>query len=149
MQPDYVIQLAGQSKDLVDYFSALMTPMIMIVGVGLGILQWRINRMRLRHELFEKRWTIYETAKSHVKNVLMGKYPVARDAFNADNPAYWEYLETIDGAKFVYNKDVWNFLFKLVDETGPYYDMDKGPLSNHTKVMDEIDKKLGPFLRLS
>ncbi|MDC2888975.1 hypothetical protein [Psychrosphaera algicola] len=57
-------------KDWVDITSALLTPVIAIIGIGIAILQWRINRSRLRHELFEKRYAIYEATLLYLGQLI-------------------------------------------------------------------------------
>ncbi|MCF8089138.1 MAG: hypothetical protein K9L23_13920 [Desulfotignum sp.] len=45
-------------KDWVDITTALMTPVIAIIGTAIAIMQWKLSKARFRHELFEKRYSI-------------------------------------------------------------------------------------------
>lgn len=51
---------------LMQIFSALLTPVIAVVTTYIAIQQYRTNRLRIRLELFEKRYAIYEGAKDFI-----------------------------------------------------------------------------------
>jgi hypothetical protein len=57
-------------KDWVDITSALLTPVIAVIGIGIAVLQWRLNRSRFRHELFEKRYSIYEATLLYLGQLI-------------------------------------------------------------------------------
>ena len=107
MEPDFVIQLAGQGKDWVDYLTALLTPMIAIVGIGLGFLQWRINRLRLNHELFDKRWKIYIVVTDFIIEHMSSREK--RPKMEASS----EYLIGIAGCQFVFNNELKECLYQI------------------------------------
>ncbi|GGO86285.1 hypothetical protein GCM10011348_36790 [Marinobacterium nitratireducens] len=57
-------------KDWLDISTALITPVIAILGIGLGILQWKINQARLQHELFDRRYEIFMTTSEYLFSVV-------------------------------------------------------------------------------
>jgi len=57
-------------KDWVDILSALLTPTITIVGIGIAVLQLKINKDRYKHELFEKRWDQFISIRDFIGHVF-------------------------------------------------------------------------------
>ncbi|WP_417659601.1 hypothetical protein [Pseudidiomarina sp.] len=57
-------------KDWIDVTSALLTPVVAVLGIGIAVLQWKLNRSRFRHEVFEKRYAIYEAALLYLSQLI-------------------------------------------------------------------------------
>ena len=57
-------------KDWVDILTALLTPTIAVLGSMIAWLQWRINRHRLKHELFEKRYEVYSATTAFIVSIV-------------------------------------------------------------------------------
>jgi hypothetical protein len=56
------------------YFPALLTSIIAGAAAWLTYLQHRTNALRLKHELFERRYKIYDSFRSFISNArLEGK----------------------------------------------------------------------------
>ncbi|MDD8017953.1 MAG: hypothetical protein PHP42_06240 [Bacteroidota bacterium] len=47
-------------QDIIQFFSAMLTPVIAIVTVYIAIQQYRLSKFRTRHELFERRSAVYK-----------------------------------------------------------------------------------------
>lgn len=60
-------------KDYIATLSALLTPIVAVVGSVIAVQQWRIADRKLRHELYERRLAVYMALTS-----LMGT--IAREA---------------------------------------------------------------------
>lgn len=58
------------SIDWVDYLSALLTPTIAILGSVIAYLQWRINKARLKHELFDRRYDQFLTVRNFLGSII-------------------------------------------------------------------------------
>lgn len=57
----------GQSeRDWIDVLTALLTPLVAIIAVGIAFAQWRTARHRLKLDLFEKRSAVYAAAHDFV-----------------------------------------------------------------------------------
>jgi tRNA A-37 threonylcarbamoyl transferase component Bud32 len=66
-----VCPLIPPDKDWIDLLGALLTPMVGAVGIYIAIQQRAINKNRLKHELFEKRYQVYENIGAFIGTVLM------------------------------------------------------------------------------
>ena len=92
-------------KDWMDIFTALLTPTIAILGIGIAGLQWRINKARLQHELFEKRWEIFDATSNYLGYIVTeAKYDKEED---------YEFLKRTRGAFALYNKDIIEYLSEI------------------------------------
>jgi hypothetical protein len=72
------------SSTIKDWSQALVTPAILIVGAILTRFQLRLNAQKLKFDLFEKRYAIYEATRRFIISVMDGKpTQEAQDAFIA------------------------------------------------------------------
>lgn len=95
--------LAG--KNWISVFTALLTPMIAIVGTAIGFLQWKISRNRLQHELFERRIKIYEIITTHIANgICYGTFT---------NKEETQFLRDTKHARFIFGKDISDFVDEI------------------------------------
>lgn len=92
-------------KDWVDIMTALLTPTIAILGSLIAFFQWRINRLRLKHELFDKRYEVYASAMAFVGYVVqVGK--VAEEE-------RIKFLIGTKGARFLFPEEIYEYLDKI------------------------------------
>lgn len=100
-----VLNLASE-KDWIDILSALLTPFIAFSAIGIAVLQWKINRNRLKHELFDRRYKQYQAVSDFMGSILReGK---------ATEEAQRVYLNGVVGMEFTFSKDIANYLHKNV-----------------------------------
>lgn len=59
------------NKDWIDLLGALLTPTIAGFGIYIAYQQGVINKNRLKHELFEKRYAIYEKIGFYISEILI------------------------------------------------------------------------------
>lgn len=52
------------------YLSALLTPIVAAIGLLIACRQWRTARDKLKHELFDRRFAIFEAASNLCSSVL-------------------------------------------------------------------------------
>jgi len=58
------------SKTWVDIFSALLTPTIALIAAYIAYHQYKVNKLRLRHELYERRLRVYKAVQSFLSEIL-------------------------------------------------------------------------------
>jgi len=54
---------------LVETPSALLTPLIALIAIYIAFQQHGINKLRLRHELYERRIAVYEAVQKHLSKI--------------------------------------------------------------------------------
>lgn len=52
------------------YLSALLTPTIAVLGSLIAYRQWRTAQNRLKHDLFERRFSVYDTARTLLASIM-------------------------------------------------------------------------------
>lgn len=57
-------------KDWIDLLSALLTPTVAAIGIYIAYQQRVLNQNRLKHELFEKRYEVYERIGAFISSIL-------------------------------------------------------------------------------
>lgn len=82
----------------VAYLSALLTPTIALLAISIAFFQLRINRNKLKNELFDRRYKQYECIKSFIGAIL-------REG-RVTKKMEMEYLIGISGIKFTYDKKI-------------------------------------------
>jgi hypothetical protein len=90
---------------LVPWSQALLTPVIAATGIFVSWRQWKTNSQKLRYDLFEKRYAIYEAAVRFIASMMREGRP-SREAQNA-------YLVGTQGAKLLFGKEVEEYLHLL------------------------------------
>jgi hypothetical protein len=84
---------------------SLLTPVIASIGVIIAYQQMKINRSRLRHELFEKRFRIFKSAGNFLGSIIReGKATLG---------AQGEFRSGIQGSSFLFDKKVSDLLDEI------------------------------------
>ena len=67
------------------YFAALLTPIVGITTVLIALQQWRTNRKiqetnekRLKHERYEKRFAVYDSARTFLREIMINGKDISR-----------------------------------------------------------------------
>lgn len=93
------------SKDWIDVLSALLTPTIAVVGSWIAIQQWRINRIRLKHELFDRKWNQFVAIKEFLATVLTSGKVEEEDRMNL--------LRGTRGSVFIFDTTISDFVSEI------------------------------------
>jgi hypothetical protein len=105
MDCEKIIQLILSSQNQnnwVDILSALLVPTIAIFGSLIAFLQWRINRARLKNELFDRRYQQFTVIKEFLGSI-MSSGKVNRDEEH-------KYLVGTRGIRFIFDKKIADYI---------------------------------------
>jgi hypothetical protein len=88
-----------------EWFTALATPLIALIGVYIAYQQHKLQRYLLKKDLFEKRWVVYLAVVKLLEAALKNRQPEIEsvDQFN---------LETLS-APFLFDAEVVKYLEEL------------------------------------
>ncbi|MFM9865680.1 MAG: hypothetical protein ACKVRO_18965 [Micropepsaceae bacterium] len=86
------------------YLQAIALIVIPFVGAWIALGQLHVARTKLKHDLFERRFKLYDTAANFISHILMSE---------ADNPAINKYSRDILDAEFLTSKSVSDYLDEL------------------------------------
>lgn len=138
-----MFEVSVPAHDWVDYLSALLTPTIAIVGAAIGLLQWRTNRNRLKHELFDRRYEQFEAVRDFLGSIMgSGR---ALDDKQAD------FLFKTRGLRFIYDKKLADYIHAniwspAVDLACLHSELEGVPVgeerTKNVRMQSEIKKKL-------
>lgn len=90
---------------LIPWSQALLTPVIAGTGIFVSWRQWRTNSQKLKYDLFEKRYAIYESAVRFIASMMREGRP-SQEAQNA-------FLIGTQGSKLLFGKEVEEYLHGL------------------------------------
>lgn len=65
-----VDSIPSSEQSWIDTMSALLVPLIAIIGIYIAYQQYRINRQRLRHETYERRLAVYKAVQRYLSEIL-------------------------------------------------------------------------------
>jgi hypothetical protein len=86
-------------KDALIFFSGLLTPLLAIIASYIACQQWRTNRLKVQHDLYERRFAIY--------TALIGFLREGKE----DKVATFTFLQKIIGeSHFLFGKEISNYL---------------------------------------
>lgn len=142
------------------YLAALLTPTVAVLGLLIAYRQWRIAHNKLKLDLFDRRFSVYEAARGLLASILTSgkakdkeilKFMVAtREAKWLLNLQVAEYLE-----KQLYHKaiDLKTLSFEL--EVVPVGEERTSNISKQSEIKkwflaqyDVLDEHFAPFLQL-
>jgi hypothetical protein len=95
------------AKDWVDILQALLTPTVAVFGLIIAYRQWRINKVRLKHELYDRRMAVYTKLIDYLSVIFSGGH------FN--NEAFIGWLNKSYEGYFLFNDELIKY-FEAINE---------------------------------
>ena len=84
------------------YLTALLTPTVAVLGAMIGYRQWRLAQNKLKLDLFDRRFKVYEAARDLLASIMTsGK---------AMDDKVFKFLVATREAKWLLDIDVANYL---------------------------------------
>jgi hypothetical protein len=102
---------------MIDFFSGLLTPLIAVLAAYIAWQQWRTNNLRLKHELFERRYKLYEVITSFLANIL------ARG--RVDPNSEMQFLRDTKTVIFLFDKRTQQFIQEIYHQAVELYTLGK------------------------
>lgn len=105
-----------QTVDWIEISKALITPAIALLGVWIAFSQYNSNELKRRHELFDRRWKIYDATLSFLY--------IFSD-FNVPSDTYWtdevnKFLIGTAGSKFIFDEAIYNYINRIYSDSIQY-----------------------------
>lgn len=88
----------------VEILSALLTPVVAILGSIIALQQVLINRRRLKHELFDRRFKVYDHAKYFLSIIYANR--------TLTDQQIYEFKSETRESRFIFDNDIEN-LFNI------------------------------------
>jgi hypothetical protein len=99
-------QIAATPSVWVTTLAALLTPVIAVAAAFIAWQQWRTNRNKLKLDLFDRRFAIYDAARTFIGQLLAGTH--------ASDAQTFDFLSRTRDAEFILDKDIADYLFKQI-----------------------------------
>jgi len=100
--------------------AALLTPVIAIATAIIAYQQWRTNQRiqetnekRLKHERYDKRFAVYDSARTFLRNIMINGEDVS-------DTMIIEYWSGINPSRFLLNQEITAYLEGLEREVAKY-----------------------------
>jgi len=123
-----VVKLMDVVKDWIELLSALLIPILVVVATIIAIQQWRINQKRLKHELFDRRYEVYQSITEFIAKILTtGK---------VESNSSIRLLADTKKVYFLFDKDTHDFIMQLYRKS-----IDLDTLDTILEVTTEKDKR--------
>jgi hypothetical protein len=102
-------------KIYIDIFSALLTPLIAIITTYLAIRQYKINRAKTRHELYDKRLAVFKTISSFLFSASCSEH--------FDFEGYRQFSIAKQESYFLFDKDITDYLDYVLEHVNQAYNL--------------------------
>jgi len=102
MEATEVIHIMQPARDWVDYLSAFLVPMVAIVGAVIAWQQWRINRARLKNELFDRRYEQFCIVRDFIGSIMASGRSTTEEQRT--------YLIGTRGMRFLFDKQIADYM---------------------------------------
>lgn len=146
------------------YVTALLTPLLTLsVAIYIAVQQWRTARNKLKLDLFEKRFSIYDATRKFVGSSLNNNKVEIAELY-----AFWNNMHM---AKWLLNAEVYDYLDKQISDrilkwrrlgtelssltldSGKRTEKGNEKIDIETALVEEIkdgllDRQFAPFLQL-
>jgi hypothetical protein len=138
---------------------ALLVPAVAIAGVWIALQQMHITRVKLRHDLFDRRFAVLQACQNLILTVTINA--------NIDGDTYQSFAIAASTARFLFDDDLFAYLqdvrthaTKLITTKTVLPDMPPGDkkaaaaarggteLKWLLEQADELPKRFEPFLQL-
>ncbi len=117
-------------KHWVDILQALLTPTIAVFGSYIAYQQWRIGKLRYKHELYDRRMAVYEKLMEHLGAIF-------RDAeFNNEAFADW-YKASYEGY-FLFDDDMVSYFDTINQKSRNLRSVNRTMTTNRAKENDSL-----------
>jgi hypothetical protein len=94
-------------KDWVDILQALLTPTVAIFGSYIAYQQWHINKVRLKHELYDRRMAVYTKLMDYIGVILSEAH--------VNDTAFFDWMKKSYEGYFLFNDEIIKY-FELINE---------------------------------
>jgi hypothetical protein len=143
-----------------NYLAALLTPTVAVLGSFIAYRQWRTAQNKLKFDLFDRRFSVYEASRDLLRSILTsGK---------AKDEELFKFLSATREAKWLLNNDAATYLEKELYQKALELqtlqaELEGVPVGNERSAnvkkqadikkwfyaqYEVLDEKLSPFLKL-
>lgn len=90
------------------YISALLTPVIAVLGAYIAFRQWRLGQNKLKLDLFDRRFSVYVAARDFLAGIMTSG--------RAKDDEIFKFLASTREAKWLLNDEVADYLQKTLSD---------------------------------
>lgn len=94
-------------KPVTDFFTALIPIVLSVLGIYIAVQQYRTNRKKLKLELFEKRYVVFDVVIKFIGEVVRTQ--------SFDHQAQINFIEGTRGAEFLFDVDIKLYIDEIWD----------------------------------
>ncbi len=97
-----MVDCLSPGKDWIDVLSALLTPTIAAFAFFIAFQQWRTNRNRLKHELFDRRYEVFKKITEFIGSILASG--------EVHNQKTTQFLVDTKSVEFLFDKNIAHYI---------------------------------------
>src|ERR1017187_4253649 len=114
-------------RDFLGYLQALGPLTAALTALGVGFMQWHLQKQHLKQNLYDKRWKVYTAVHDYLMTVYMtdGRQDTPYDQFRRD---------TAPG-EFLFKPKVWDYI-KEAGETGVAFRSAQRMIERYQEILD-------------
>jgi len=98
---------------MIDVLSGLLTPIIAVLAAYIAWQQWRTNNLRLKHELFNRRYELYEAITFFISGIL------TRGTVQPNSET--QFLRDTKSVVFLFDKHLQEFIQEIYHKAVEFY----------------------------
>ena len=93
----------------IEFFTALLTPLIAIIASYIAFQQYRMAKSKLRHDVYERRLKVYKAAKEYL---YWARTSQSEDDHREENPRE-EFRIAIADSQFLFDEELSEWLHEI------------------------------------
>lgn len=128
-----ITNISNSEEFVIKLIPTIITSIVAIAAVTIAYFQYRTNQLKLRHDLFEKRLTVYKATHKFIHLIIANAWPTKSDIY--------EFVENTRLSKFLFKKEISEYLAHLRDKGNELIRIDLE--MNKLRRMNVNDEKNG------
>jgi len=95
------------TKDVLTIFSGLLTPFLAVIATYIAYQQWRTNRIKVQHDLYDRKYTIYAALSYFLAQTQL-------DALNVNYNTIIPFGQKVKESYFLFDEEISNYLEEVL-----------------------------------
>jgi hypothetical protein len=113
--------------------SALLTPIVAILGAWIAWAQWKINQRRLQHELFDRRIKLYQVVAAYIANAI--------SLGDVEKGEEYQFLRDTKHSIFIFDKEIADYTDGIYKKSIDLQFLSNRQRQLQGKALEEVSEK--------
>ncbi len=148
-----IASFSSRYEPLIDLLTSFIPIAIAVLGGYIAVRQYITSRQKLKLDLFDKRFAIFQASKKFIGQVLTNEY--------TDKQVQREFLIATQGTRFIFNEKIRLYIDSIWEKSQDLQEWSQNQTSSENSAsradhlkwfnaqLSEIERHFSPYMQLS